>query len=434
MSKKYSQDIQQIIGREILDSRGIPTVSVEVHLGDGSIGIASVPSGASTGRHEAVELRDGDPDRFFGSGVLKAIFNINTTINTSLAGSNAYEQINIDQKLIDLDGTENKSNLGANATLGVSLAVAQASAVSKKIPLYKYLGMKETTNLPVPLFNILNGGKHAQNSTDFQEFMIVPLGINSFPDALRAGSEIYYSLKKFLNSEGLGSNVGDEGGFAPSLKTNREALEVIMIAINNAGYTAGKDIYLALDVAATELFEDGKYFLSREMKSYKSPEMVQYYKELIENFPVISIEDGMAEDDWEGWSMLTQIIGHKVQLVGDDLFTTNTERIQKGINENSANSVLIKLNQIGTLSETLSAVNMTQAAGWSAIISHRSGETEDTFIADLSVSTSAGQIKTGAPARSERNAKYNRLLKISNEIYDHSSYGSNALEAFSKKF
>ncbi|MBH52295.1 MAG: phosphopyruvate hydratase [Chloroflexi bacterium] len=434
MSKKYSQDIQQIIGREILDSRGIPTVSVEVHLGDGSIGIASVPSGASTGRHEAVELRDGDPDRFFGSGVLKAIFNINTTINTSLAGSNAYEQINIDQKLIDLDGTENKSNLGANATLGVSLAVAQASAVSKQIPLYKYLGMKETTNLPVPLFNILNGGKHAQNSTDFQEFMIVPLGINSFPDALRAGSEIYYSLKKFLNSEGLGSNVGDEGGFAPSLKTNREALEVIMIAINNAGYTAGKDIYLALDVAATELFEDGKYFLSREMKSYKSPEMVQYYKELIENFPVISIEDGMAEDDWEGWSMLTQIIGHKVQLVGDDLFTTNTERIQKGINENSANSVLIKLNQIGTLSETLSAVNMTQAAGWSAIISHRSGETEDTFIADLSVSTSAGQIKTGAPARSERNAKYNRLLKISNEIYDHSSYGSNALEAFSKKF
>ena len=434
MSKKYSQDIQQIIGREILDSRGIPTVSVEVHLEDGSIGIASVPSGASTGRHEAVELRDGDPDRFFGSGVLKAIFNINTTINTSLAGSNAYEQINIDQKLIDLDGTENKSNLGANATLGVSLAVAQASAVSKQIPLYKYLGMKETTNLPVPLFNILNGGKHAQNSTDFQEFMIVPLGINSFPDALRAGSEIYYSLKKFLNSEGLGSNVGDEGGFAPSLKTNREALEVIMIAIKNAGYTAGKDIYLALDVAATELFEDGKYFLSREMKSYKSPEMVQYYKELIENFPVISIEDGMAEDDWEGWSMLTQIIGHKVQLVGDDLFTTNTERIQKGINENSANSVLIKLNQIGTLSETLSAVNLTQAAGWSAIISHRSGETEDTFIADLSVSTSAGQIKTGAPARSERNAKYNRLLKISNEIYDHSSYGSNELVAFSKKF
>ena len=434
MSKKYSQDIQQIIGREILDSRGIPTVSVEVHLEDGSIGIASVPSGASTGRHEAVELRDGDPDRFFGSGVLKAIFNINTTINTSLAGSNAYEQINIDQKLIDLDGTENKSNLGANATLGVSLAVAQASAVSKQIPLYKYLGMKETTNLPVPLFNILNGGKHAQNSTDFQEFMIVPLGINSFPDALRAGSEIYYSLKKFLNSEGLGSNVGDEGGFAPFLKTNREALEVIMIAIKNAGYTAGKDIYLALDVAATELFEDGKYFLSREMKSYKSPEMVQYYKELIENFPVISIEDGMAEDDWEGWSMLTQIIGHKVQLVGDDLFTTNTERIQKGINENSANSVLIKLNQIGTLSETLSAVNMTQAAGWSAIISHRSGETEDTFIADLSVSTSAGQIKTGAPARSERNAKYNRLLKISNEIYDHSSYGSNELVAFSKKF
>ena len=415
MSKKYSQDIQQIIGREILDSRGIPTVSVEVHLEDGSIGIASVPSGASTGRHEAVELRDGDPDRFFGSGVLKAIFNINTTINTSLAGSNAYEQINIDQKLIDLDGTENKSNLGANATLGVSLAVAQASAVSKQIPLYKYLGMKETTNLPVPLFNILNGGKHAQNSTDFQEFMIVPLGINSFPDALRAGSEIYYSLKKFLNSEGLGSNVGDEGGFAPFLKTNREALEVIMIAIKNAGYTAGKDIYLALDVAATELFEDGKYFLSREMKSYKSPEMVQYYKELIENFPVISIEDGMAEDDWEGWSMLTQIIGHKVQLVGDDLFTTNTERIQKGINENSA-------------------VNMTQAAGWSAIISHRSGETEDTFIADLSVSTSAGQIKTGAPARSERNAKYNRLLKISNEIYDHSSYGSNELVAFSKKF
>ena len=329
---------------------------------------------------------------------------------------------------------DNKSNLGANATLGVSLAVAQASAVSKQIPLYKYLGMKETTNLPVPLFNILNGGKHAQNSTDFQEFMIVPLGINSFPDALRAGSEIYYSLKKFLNSEGLGSNVGDEGGFAPFLKTNREALEVIMIAIKNAGYTAGKDIYLALDVAATELFEDGKYFLSREMKSYKSPEMVQYYKELIENFPVISIEDGMAEDDWEGWSMLTQIIGHKVQLVGDDLFTTNTERIQKGINENSANSVLIKLNQIGTLSETLSAVNMTQAAGWSAIISHRSGETEDTFIADLSVSTSAGQIKTGAPARSERNAKYNRLLKISNEIYDQSSYGSNELVAFSKKF
>jgi len=433
MVKKSDQDILQIIAREILDSRGIPTVSVEVKLSDGSLGIASVPSGASTGRHEAVEIRDGDQNRYFGFGVLKAVSNINNNINNSLKGCNAFNQLQIDRKLQDLDGTKNKSNLGANATLGVSLAIAQASASSQGVPLYEYLGVNGNVNLPVPLFNIINGGKHAANSIDFQEFMVIPLGADSFPEALRAGSEIYNSLKKFLISDGLGANVGDEGGFAPSLKTNREALEVIMIAIQNAGYKAGKDIYLGLDVASTELYEDGKYFLKREMKSYKSLEMAEYYKNLIKDFPIISIEDGMAEDDWDGWKMLSQLIGQKVQLVGDDLFTTNTERIAKGIEQNSANAVLIKLNQIGTLSETLAAVAMTKESGWGAIISHRSGETEDTFIADLAVSTSSGQIKTGAPARSERNAKYNRLLKIASEAGERSAYGSKELLAFSKE-
>jgi enolase len=414
--------IESIRAREILDSRGHPTIEVSVRLDDGSMGIAAVPSGASTGKHEAVELRDGDASRYVGLGVLKAVSNVNTTISNSLVGTAPFPQENIDRQLRDLDGTTDKSYLGANAILGVSLAVARAVAASSGIPLYRHLGNGSGQVLPVPMFNILNGGKHAIGSTDFQEFMVVPAGLSSFSQALRCGAEIYQALKKLLQSKGFGTTVGDEGGFAPSLTSNKAALELIVSAIEAAGYTPGKECFLALDVASSEFFKDGRYVLEREGKTVTGPELVSYYANWVSQYPIISIEDGLAEDDWETWKMLTNKIGDRVQLVGDDLYTTNVKRIQFGIQEKCSNSVLIKLNQIGTLTETLEAMDVTRQAGWTTVISHRSGETEDTTIADLSVATNAGQIKTGAPSRSERVAKYNRLLSIENELGDRARY------------
>ena len=419
--------ITRVWAREILDSRGNPTIEVDVTLNDGSLGRAAVPSGASTGAHEAVEMRDGDKARFGGKGVLEAVNTVNKKIAQAVAGMSALDQRAIDTALLDLDGTPNKGNLGANAILGVSLATAHAAATSQGMPLYRYLCPNSPTLLPVPMFNILNGGKHAQDSTDFQEFMVVPLGVPSFKEALRAGAEIYQTLKDVLKGRGYSTNVGDEGGFAPSLPSNKDAAEAVLAAIEGAGYRPGQDCFIALDVAASELFQDGRYVLPREGTTLDSAQMVDFYASWAAQYPIISIEDGMAEDDWDGWRLLMERLGDRVQLVGDDLYTTNVKRIQRGIDEKCANSVLIKLNQIGTLSETLDAMEMARSAGWSNVISHRSGETEDTTIADLAVATSAGQIKTGAPARSERVAKYNRLIRIEEELGDKARYAGRGI-------
>ncbi|MDP6043708.1 MAG: phosphopyruvate hydratase [Dehalococcoidales bacterium] len=408
--------IKQVKAGEILDSRGNPTLEVAVELSDGTTGRAAVPSGASTGKYEAVELRDGDKARFNRLGVLRAASNVNEDIAAAITGMPAAEQSTIDHKLIELDGTDNKSRLGANAILGTSLAVAWATANQLKTPLYHYLGRANSYTLPVPLMNILNGGKHAANSTDFQEFMVAPAGATSFRHALQIGAEVYQSLKKVLKGRGLDTNIGDEGGFAPSLPSNQDAIEAVLSAIEKAGYKPGKDCYIALDPASSEFFQDGKYILSREGASLSSAEIVDYYVKLAADYPLISIEDGMAEDDWDGWQLITKKLGRRVQLVGDDLYTTNVNRLGRGINLKASNSILIKLNQIGTLTETIDAIKLAQQAGWTAIVSHRSGETEDTTIADLAVGLNAGQIKAGAPCRSERTAKYNRLLRIEDEL------------------
>ncbi len=408
--------IDNIKAREILDSRGNPTLEVEVGLFDGTIGRAAVPSGASTGKYEAVELRDGDNSRFNGLGVLKAVTNVNEHIAAAIVGMLAADQAAIDHKLIELDGTTNKSHLGANAILGTSLAVAHAAANLLGIPLYRHLGGVDSYTLPVPMMNILNGGRHAADSTDFQEFMVVPAGASSFSHALQMGTEVYHCLKGVLRGKGLNTNVGDEGGFAPSLSSNQQAIEAILSAIEKAGYKPGKDCFIALDPAASEFYKDGKYVLSREGISLSSSEMVDYYVKWAASYPLISIEDGIAEDDWDGWQLLTQKLGHKIQLVGDDLYVTNVDRLSKGISLKASNSILIKPNQIGTLTETIAAIKMAQEAGWTAVVSHRSGETEDTTIADLAVGLNTGQIKAGAPCRSERTAKYNRLLKIEDEL------------------
>jgi enolase len=414
--------IESVVAREVLDSRGNPTVEVDVRLAGGHVGRAIVPSGASTGAHEALELRDGDKGRYGGKGVQKAVENVNSTIARALAGADASDQIAIDRALIELDGTETKSKLGANAILGVSLACAKAAAARLDLPLYRYLGGVYAHTLPVPMMNILNGGKHAQDSTDFQEFMVMPVGAPSFREALRWGSEIYQSLKRVLHDRGQGTNVGDEGGFAPSLPTNEAALEVIVEAIGKAGYTPGEQVMLAMDPAVSELYQDGKYHLAKENRSLSSTQMVDYWVDIATRYPLISLEDGLAEDDWEGWKLLRQRLGDRVQLVGDDFLVTNVKRLARAIDENAANSILIKLNQIGSLTETLSAIQMAQRAGWTAIVSHRSGETEDVTIADLVVATNAGQIKTGAPARTDRIAKYNQLLRIEQELGKTANY------------
>ncbi|MBU2535325.1 MAG: phosphopyruvate hydratase [Chloroflexota bacterium] len=408
--------VEQVKGREILDSRGNPTVEVEVMLSDGTIGQAAVPSGASTGTYEAVELRDGDNKRYGGKGVLQAVNHTNTRIASGIKGMAATDQEAIDRKLIKLDGTDSKSRLGANAILGTSLAVAHAAANSLDLPLYRYLGQVDGYTLPVPLMNILNGGKHAANSTDFQEFMVVPAGASSFRQSLQMGTEVYHSLQKVLKDRGLSTNVGDEGGFAPPLPSNKEAVEAVLDAIEKAGYQPGRDCFIALDPAASEFYQDGRYVLAREGTSLSSTEMVEFYVKWTAAYPIISIEDGMAEDDWDGWKLITVKLGNKVQLVGDDLYTTNVSRLKRGIDIKASNSILIKLNQIGTLTETIAAIRMAQDAGWTAVVSHRSGETEDTTISDLAVGLNAGQIKAGAPCRSERTAKYNRLLRIEDEL------------------
>jgi enolase len=419
--------IKTVKAREILDSRGNPTLEVEVVLKDGTMGMAAVPSGASTGKYEAVELRDGNKKRYDGKGVLKAVNNVNKTINKAVAGMSVTDQTAIDDTLIKLDGTPDKSRLGANAILGTSLAVAQAAASFRGVPLYIYFGGDGAYALPVPMLNILNGGKHAENSTDFQEFMVMPIGAKDFSQALQIGVEVYHALKKVLKGKGLNTNVGDEGGFAPSLPSNKEAVEAILAAIESAGYKPGKQCYIALDPAASEFYKTGKYVLAKEAKTLTSSEMVDYYVKWCIDYPIISIEDGMAEDDWEGWQLLNQKLGKKAQLVGDDLYVTNVKRINKGVELQASNAVLIKPNQIGTLTETLEAIKAAKKAGWASIISHRSGETEDTIIADLAVGLNTGQIKTGAPARSERTAKYNRLLRIEEELGSAADYaGINA--------
>lgn len=414
--------IDDIYAREILDSRGNPTIEVEVVLEDGTMARAQVPSGASTGAFEACELRDEDESRYMGKGVLNAIDNVNTIIAPELIGSDVLDQTGIDALLIELDGTDNKNNLGANAILGVSMAVARAAAAYLEQPLYKYLGGVNANTLPAPMMNILNGGEHADNNVDIQEFMVMPLGIETFSEGVRACVEIYHNLKKVLKGKGLSTSIGDEGGFAPNLKSNEEALEVILEAIEKAGYKAGEEIYLALDVAATEMYSDGVYDFKGEGIKRNYKELVEYYAKLVEKFPIISIEDGLDEEDWEGWKYLTEKLGDKIQLVGDDLFVTNTTRLEKGINSGVANSILIKVNQIGTVTETLNAIEMAKRAGYTAVISHRSGETEDTFIADLAVAVNAGQIKTGAPCRTDRVAKYNQLLRIEEELDESAIY------------
>lgn len=405
-------EIESVRAREILDSRGNPTLEVDVSLSDGAFGRAAVPSGASTGQHEAVELRDGEKDRYLGKGVRNAVLNVNTEIADSLYGMDAENQRGVDQHLIDLDGTENKGRLGANATLGVSLALAKAVADSQQVPLYRYVGGSNAHVLPVPMMNIINGGEHADNPIDVQEFMVMPVGAETFTDALQCGAEIFHALKSKLKADGHNTNVGDEGGFAPNLSGTRDALDYILKAIDAAGYKAGKDVFLALDVASTEFYKNDKYELAGEGLSFGSEAFADYLASLTRDYPIISIEDGMAEDDWEGWAKLTSQIGNSVQLVGDDLFVTNPKRLQRGIEERSANSILVKVNQIGTLSETLDAVNMAHRANFTAVMSHRSGETSDTTIADLAVATNCGQIKTGSLARSDRLAKYNQLLRI----------------------
>ncbi len=408
--------IVDVFAREVLDSRGNPTVEVEVILEDGTMGRAMVPSGASTGAHEAVELRDGDKKRYDGKGVLKAVDNVNEIIAPEIIGMEAMQQIDIDTLMIELDGTPNKSKLGANAILGVSLAVARAAADYLGLPLYQYIGGVNAREIPVPQMNIMNGGKHADNNVDIQEFMVIPAGADSFSEGLRMAVEIYHTLKKVLKAKGLATAVGDEGGFAPNLPSNQAALDAIMEAISQAGYKAGQEIYLALDVAASELYQDGKYRLESSNEILSSEQMIDFYEELLKKYPIISIEDGLAEDDWEGWNKLNERLGNRIQLVGDDIFVTNTERLARGIKEKAANSILIKVNQIGTLSETLETVNMAKRAGFTCVISHRSGETEDAIIADIAVATGAGQIKSGAPARTDRVAKYNQLLRIEEEL------------------
>ncbi len=410
--------IEDVIGREILDSRGNPTVEVDVFLTDGSVGTAMVPSGASTGAHEAVELRDGDAGRYGGKGVLGAVAHVNDTIRPELIGIDAVDQVSLDRLLIDLDGTPNKSKLGANALLGVSLAVAHAAAESVGLPLYRYLGGAGARTLPVPLVNILNGGKHAIDSTDFQEFMIAPLGAPSFREGLRWAAETFHALGEVLHEQGLSTTVGDEGGYAPSLGSNEEAIAAVVGAIERAGYAAGEQIAIALDPATTELYSDGQYTLAREGRTLSGSDLIDFWVDWVDRYPIVSLEDGLAEDDWEGWAQLTERLGGRIQLVGDDLLVTNTERLERGIRERSANSILVKLNQIGTLTETIEAVEMAHRAGWTAVISHRSGETEDTSIADLVVALNTGQIKTGSMSRSERIAKYNRLLRIEEELAD----------------
>jgi enolase len=415
--------IQSVHAREILDSRGNPTVEVDVKLADGSFGRAAVPSGASTGVHEALELRDGDKKRFGGKGVLKAVENVNGAIAKAVTGADALNQSAVDQTMLDLDGTANKSKLGANAILGVSLAVARAAAISKGVPLYRHLGGDEARIMPVPMFNILNGGVHANwQGTDLQEFMIAPVGAPNFHEALRWGSEVYQTLKSVLKEGGYSTGVGDEGGFAPALKTNAEALDLIVKAIGKAGYRPGEDVALALDPASSGFFEDGMYNLRTEKRKANSDEMVAMYKDWSAKYPIIVIEDGLAEDDWNGWKKLNQTIGNDVELVGDDLFVTNVERIAQGIRENAANSVLIKLNQIGSLTETIAAIQMARKAGWGAMVSHRSGETVDSFIADFTVAMGTGHLKTGAPCRGERVEKYNQLVRIEEELGSQATY------------
>jgi enolase len=414
--------IEDIIGREVLDSRGNPTVEVDVLLEDGSVGTAIVPSGASTGAHEAVELRDGDADRYGGKGTLTAVKNVNDTLRPELIGVDAVDQVSVDRLLIALDGTENKGKLGANALLGVSMAVAHAAAESVGLPLYRYLGGAGARTLPVPLVNIHNGGKHAIDSTDFQEFMIAPLGAPSFREALRWAAETFHALGKILHDEGFATTVGDEGGYAPSLGINEDAIAAVLAAIERAGYEPGAQIAIALDPATTELYGDGTYTLAREGRSLSSAELVDFWAGWAERYPIVSLEDGLAEDDWDGWRALTERVGDRVQIVGDDLLVTNTQRLAKAIELRAANSILVKLNQIGTVTETMEAVEMAQRAGWTAVISHRSGETEDTTIADLAVALNTGQIKTGSISRSERIAKYNRLLRIEEELADAAIY------------
>ncbi|MBO8129386.1 MAG: phosphopyruvate hydratase [Peptococcaceae bacterium] len=419
--------IADIYARQILDSRGNPTVEVDVVLENGLIGRAAVPSGASTGAYEAIELRDGDPHRYLGKGVSRAVSNVNAIIAPELTGMDATDQVELDMVLVDLDGTENKSQLGANAILGVSLAAAKAAAKAVGLPLYRYLGGVFVNELPVPLMNILNGGRHADNNLDIQEFMIAPVGAETFAEALRMGSEIYHCLKKVLKDKGLATTVGDEGGFAPFLETHAQALDLIVEAIKKAGYEPGSDVMLALDAAATEFYKDGRYNLTGENKSLSAGEMIDFYEDLVKSYPIISIEDGLAEDDWEGWKELTRRLGDRIQLVGDDLFVTNVKRLQQGIVSGVANSILIKVNQIGTLTETFSAIEMAKKAGYTAVVSHRSGETEDVTIADLVVAAGTGQIKTGAPCRTERVAKYNQLLRIEEELGNVALYkGKNA--------
>ena len=415
-------EIIDIVGRQILDSRCFPTVEVEVYLEDGTVGRAAVPSGASTGIYEAVELRDGNEDIYQGKSVLKAVENINDLIAEELVGTNVFDQTYIDHTLIQLDGTPNKSKLGANAILGVSLACARAASESLGLPLYRYIGGANAKVLPVPMMNIINGGSHADNSVDLQEFMIMPVGASTFSAALEMCSKVYHTLKKILLQKKYSTAIGDEGGFAPDLKSNEEAIEIIIEAIREAGYTEGKDIFIAIDAAASEYYKDGKYILQNEGKTLSAEEMVNFFEEWVNKYPIISIEDGMAEEDWDGWKIMTDRLGSKIQLVGDDLFVTNTKRLEDGINKKVTNSILIKLNQIGTLTETLDAIETANRAGYTAVVSHRSGETEDTTIADLVVAVNAGQIKTGAPARSERVCKYNQLLRIEEELEGIAEY------------
>ena len=417
--------IKKVCGREILDSRGNPTVEVDVVLDDGAFGRAAVPSGASTGEHEAVELRDGDKSRYLGKGVTKAVANVNSEIASKIKGMNPKEQEKIDKTLIDLDGTENKARLGANAILGVSLAVCKAAANSKKISLYKYIGGKKSNILPVPMMNILNGGQHADNNVDLQEFMVMPIGARNFKEALRMGSEVFHNLKSILKSKKLSTSVGDEGGFAPNLQSNEEAVEVILEAIEKAGYKSGKDIFIALDPASSSFFKSGKYIMEAEKKKENSSDdMIKFYSRWVSNYPIVSIEDGLAEDDWDGWKKLTEVLGKKIQIVGDDLFVTNTKRLKTGIEKHVANSILIKVNQIGTLTETKEAIEMARKAGYTSVISHRSGETEDTTISHLAVAMNTGQIKTGSACRTDRICKYNELLRIEEELGSSARYGS----------
>lgn len=422
--------ITEIRAREILDSRGNPTISTQVFLSSGTVGKAAVPSGASTGTHEALELRDGNLSRYFGKGVLKAVANVKEIIAPHIVGLDALDQEEIDKRLIQLDGTPSKKKLGANAILSVSMAAAQAASQATSLPLYNYLGKKETYRLPVPLINILNGGSHADNNVDIQEFMIVPTGSPNFSEAIRISAEVFHHLKKILQKKDYSTAVGDEGGFAPNLKSNEEALELILESIQKAGYRPGEDIFLAIDVAASEFFTDKKYFFKKSDGSKRSSdEMVNFYESLVQKYPIISIEDGFAEDDWEGWKLMTEVLGHRIQIVGDDIFVTNLERFKKGVERKIGNSILIKLNQIGTLSETIETIRYAHEKEYSTVISHRSGETEDTFIADLSVAVDSGQIKTGSLSRSERVAKYNRLLEIEEELKNKGTYAGSQVFA-----